>query len=67
MNLGITFHAPKNARKLGNEPSHSKVSSHLKSWSHNGLPNFQRASVRVKTHWIEKFLISLENSWNVNF
>ncbi len=48
------------------EPSHSQVNSHFGSWSPNGLLNFQRAIAGVKTHWIEKFLISLESSWNLN-
>jgi len=30
-----------------------------------GIPNFQRAIARVKTHWIEKFLIPLESSWDI--
>jgi hypothetical protein len=32
----------------------------------NGLPNFQSEISGVKTHWLEKFFISLENYWNVD-
>jgi len=53
-------------RVWGNEPSHSQVNSHFGSSSPNGFPNFQRAIIGVKTHWIEKFLISLESSWNLD-
>jgi hypothetical protein len=60
---GVTFHAPESARKY--EPSHSQVSSHFGSWSLGGLPNFQRAIVGVKTHWIEESLTSLESFWNL--
>jgi hypothetical protein len=35
--------------------------SRFGNWSPNGLPNFQRVIARVKTHWIEKFFLSLEN------
>ncbi len=53
-------------RVRGNEPPHSQMNSHFGNFSSNGLPNFHRAIVGVKTHWIEKFFISLESSWNVN-
>jgi hypothetical protein len=33
----------------------------------NGFPNFQKVIVGVKTHWIEKFLISLESFWKAKF
>jgi hypothetical protein len=49
-------------RVWGNEPSHSQMSSHLGSWSLNGLLNFQKVIVRAKTQWIENFLILLESS-----
>jgi hypothetical protein len=49
----------------GNEPSHSLMNSHFGSWSPNGFSNVQRAIAGVKTHWIEKFIISLESSWNL--
>jgi hypothetical protein len=54
-------------RMWGNEPPHSQMNSHFGSGSPNGLLNFQRAITRVKTHWIKKFLISLEFFWNVDF
>jgi hypothetical protein len=38
----------------------------LWDWSLGGLPNLQKAIVAVKTHWIEKFLISWESSWNID-
>jgi hypothetical protein len=41
------------------------VSSHLGSWSLDGLSNLQRAIARVKIHWIEEFFISLEIFWNL--
>jgi hypothetical protein len=44
----------------GNEPPHSQMSSHFGSWSFNGIRNFQKAISRVKSHWIERFLISLK-------
>ncbi len=50
----------------GNEPSHSQVSSHFRSWSHDGLSNLQRTIAGIKTNWIEEFLISLKSSWNVD-
>jgi hypothetical protein len=53
-------------RVWGNEPSHSQGNSHFGSWSPGELSNLQRAIARVKTHWIEVFLISLQSSWNVN-
>jgi hypothetical protein len=52
-------------RVWGNEPSHSQVGSHFGSWIPNGLLNFQKAILRVKTHWIEEFFIPLESSWNI--
>ncbi len=50
---------------LGNEPSHSQMNSHVGSWNPNGFLNLHRAITWVKTHWFEKFLISLERSWNI--
>jgi hypothetical protein len=62
--------AKKEAQECGrvwrNDPSHSQVNSHFGNWSHDGLSNFQRAIVGVKTHWIETFLLSLKSSWNIN-
>ncbi len=34
--------------------------------SPNGLSNFQRAIVEVKTHWIKEFFILLKSFWNVD-
>jgi hypothetical protein len=34
--------------------------------SPNGLLNLQRTIAKVKTHWIETLLISLESSWKLN-
>jgi hypothetical protein len=42
------------------------VSSHFGSWNPNGLSNLQRAIPWVKNNWIREFLISLENSWNID-
>jgi hypothetical protein len=53
-------------RVWGNAPSHSQVSSYFGSWSFDGFLNLQRIITKVKTHGIEKFLISFESSWNVN-
>jgi hypothetical protein len=50
----------------GNEPPHSQMSSHFGTWSFDGLLNLQKVIVGVKTHWIEKFIISLESSWNLD-
>jgi hypothetical protein len=50
---GINPHTPKGTPTLGN-------------YSPSGLPNLQRAIARVKTPWIEKFLILLEISCNVD-
>jgi len=60
------FMLPRVQKSWGNEPPHSQVSSHFESWSPNGLSNLQRVITGVKTYWIEKFLISLESSWNIN-
>jgi hypothetical protein len=38
------------------------MNSHFENWSFDGLLNIQKAIARVKTHWIEKFIISLEKS-----
>ncbi len=40
----------------GNESPHSQVSSHFGNWSLDGLLNFQKAIIGVKTHCIEFFL-----------
>jgi len=56
-----------------------RVQKNVRKWTFtlpNELPLWELESqwtfesskevARVKTHWIEKFLISLESSWNVN-
>ncbi len=53
--------AKRSVRECEDEDSHSQVSSHFGSWSLGGLLNLQRAISKVKTHRIEKFLISLES------
>jgi hypothetical protein len=63
---GVTFHALGSTKECeGMNPHTPKGTLILGSWSPNGLPNFQRAIARVKTHWIKAFLISLKSSWNV--
>jgi len=42
------------------------VNSHFGSWSPNVLSNLQKVISGVKTHCIETFFISLENSWNLD-
>jgi hypothetical protein len=37
------------------------MGSHFENWNFDGLSNFQRAIVGVKTHWIEEFLILLKD------
>jgi hypothetical protein len=55
----VAFHALESLGKCeGNEP-------HIPKWAPTlgiGVPNLHRAIAGVKTHWIEKFLISLEKS-----
>jgi hypothetical protein len=50
----VTFHA------LGNVRECEGMSSHFGSWTLDGLSNLQNMITRVKTHWIVRFLISLE-------
>jgi hypothetical protein len=65
--LGVTCHAPRECKRVwGNEPSHSQVNAHFRSWSPDGLLNLQGTIARVKTHWIEKKIISLESYWNLD-
>jgi len=52
---GVTSHAPKSAKEC------EGMNPHTPKWTPNGLPNFQRAIAGNKTHWFEKFFISLEN------
>jgi hypothetical protein len=54
-------------KKLGNEgkcegmnPHTPKGASTLVVWSPGGLPNLQIMIARLKTQWIDEFLISLE-------
>jgi len=44
----VRARAKRSVRECENENSHSQVSSHFGSWSF-GLPNLQRAIVKVKT------------------
>jgi hypothetical protein len=53
-------------RVWGNEPTHFQVNSHFGNWNPCGLLIFQRVISKVKTHWIEKFLIPLESSWGLD-
>jgi hypothetical protein len=39
---------------------HTPRKFHFGNWSLDGLPNFQRVIVGVKTQWLEKFFISME-------
>jgi hypothetical protein len=43
-----------------------KGTSTLGVWSPGGLSNLRKAIVKVKTQWIEEFLISLESYGNLN-
>jgi hypothetical protein len=45
----VMSHAPENVREWGNRPSHSQGNSHFGNWNPPGLPNVQKAIVRVKT------------------
>jgi len=62
-NLGVSFAF---LGVWGNEPTRSQVDSHYGSWNPYGIPNFQRGISGVEIHWIKKFLIPLEISWNVD-
>jgi hypothetical protein len=44
----MNLHTPKRVSTLG-------------VWSFDGNPNLQKAIVKVKTQWIEEFIISLES------
>jgi hypothetical protein len=64
---GVTSHA------LGSGKECERMNPHTPKWTpivrigvSNGLPNFQSAISRVKTHWFEEFFILLENYWNVD-
>jgi len=53
-------------RMWRNELSHSQVSSHFGSCNPDGLSHYQKTIIKVKTHWIKEFVISLESFWNVD-
>jgi len=63
--LGVTSHVPGSVGKCEEMNIHTP-NSHIGSWSPDGLLNIWKVIVGVKTHWIEKFLISLERSWKLN-
>jgi hypothetical protein len=47
-------------------PRTPKGVSILGVWSPGGLLNLQRTIAKVKTQWIEEFLISLKSFWNID-
>jgi hypothetical protein len=65
-NLGIAYHVLSSVGKCEGMNTHSQVGFHFGSYSPDGLPNFQRANTKIKTHWIEEFLIPLERFWNLD-
>jgi hypothetical protein len=66
----VTFLAPMSVKECKgvwrNEPPHFQMSSHFGSSNPDGFSNLQIMNTRVKTHWIEKFLISLKISWKLD-
>jgi hypothetical protein len=53
---------PRSERKHeGMNPHTPKGAFHLGTWSFGGLSNVQKTIARVKTRWIEEFLIPLES------
>jgi hypothetical protein len=65
--LGVTPHAPKSVGKCeGMNPHTSKGASTLGVRVLVDSQIIQKVISRVKTQWIENFLISLERSWNLN-
>jgi hypothetical protein len=59
---GVMPHAPESATECeGIDPHTPKGTPMLGVWSPGGLLNVQRVIARVKTQWIERFLISLES------
>jgi hypothetical protein len=60
---GITFHAPGSAKEYEGMNPHTKGTPTL---GVGVLMYFQRAIARVKIHYIEAFLISLEKSSNID-
>jgi len=64
---GVTPHAPKSVGKReGMNPHTSKGASTLGVGASVDFQIIQKVISRVKTQWIEKFLISLERPWNLN-
>ncbi len=61
---GVAFHAPGRVWELNLHIP--KWTPNFGSWSPNGPLNFQGTIAEVKTHWIDKFFISLESSWTVD-
>jgi hypothetical protein len=60
---GITLHVLGSVGKCeGMNPHTPKATPTLGG----GILNFQKAIVRVKTKWIEEFLLSLESFWNLD-
>jgi hypothetical protein len=60
---GIMSHVPESAKECeGMNPHTHKATPTLG----DGVPNFQREILGVKTQWSEEFFISLESSWNVD-
>jgi hypothetical protein len=66
----VTFHAPKSIGKC------EGMNPHIPKWvptlgvgvpmEPRWTPKFSGGNYRVKTHWIEEFLTSLESSWNLD-
>jgi hypothetical protein len=64
-NLKVTFHVLRRLRVQESE----RMNIHIPKWAPIlgvGISNLQRTIVKVKTHWMGEFLISLESSWNIN-
>ncbi len=67
--LGVTSHAPRSAKSVRNEPSHSQMNSHCGSWSPKWTFKWifkwtlesSEHNCRVKSHLFEKFFMSLES------
>jgi hypothetical protein len=66
----VTFHAPKSVGKC------EGMNPHTPKWAptlgvgvpmeSRWIPKSSGGNCRVKTHWIEEFLTSLESSWNLD-
>jgi hypothetical protein len=66
-NLEVTFHVPKSVGEC------EGINLHTPKWAPTlgvGILMdsriFKKTITRVQTHWIEMFLISLKNSWNLD-